>query len=389
MAGMEIFNNDDYSDDFLEIDDKLLEQGAAAEIHQPKVQDVDDGINLNDNDDDDEKKKSGDDDDGLQELILPPSLKGADDDSDDDDDSDKDIKPNSSTQKPEFFSSLVQALKEGGVLEDVEDEDIKSQEDFFKVIDDSIKQREFEDLTDTQKEYLEALRDGVPHEEVVSHQQAQNNFSSITEEALEDDSEQGEALRRNVIMYNYMGKGFTEAKAKKLTDKIVESGEDITESKDSLEELKLADKKAFEAKREATKQAQKKQQEIEESNRQEFKRLVKETKEVVPGLNIPPSIKNKVVKGLTEPVGFTEDKRPLDIISKYLHDNPIDGRFKLAYLLTLTDNLNKMDKLESKQTKKNVMKQLEESMKSKDTGTTNDESYTFKDKFDWDNWDIQ
>lgn len=389
MAGMEIFNNDDFSEDFLEINEDSLLPGAESQVHQPKDQDVDDvGTDDDldkDKDKDIDKDVDVDTDDG-EEVILPPSLKSDDNDKD----KDKDIKPDSSTQKPEFFSSLVQALKEGGVLEDVEDDDIKSQEDFFKVIDDSIKQREFEDLTDNQKEYLEALRDGVPHTEIAKHQQTQANYSSITEEALENDNEDGEALRRNVIMYNYMSKGITEAKAKKLTDKIVEAGEDITESKDSLVELKETEKVAFEADRAAKKEAKIQQEKLEETSRQEFKKLVKETKEVIPGLNIPANIKNKVVKGLTEPVAYTDDKRPLDIISNYLHENPIDGRFKLAYLLTVTDNLNKMDKLENKQTKKNVMKQLEESMKVKDKGgSLNDDSYTFKDKFDWDNWEIQ
>lgn len=387
MAGMEIFNTDDLSDDFLEIDESLL-MANASEIAPTNVND-----DNNDKDVDDVDKDKDVDDDGKLELLLPPSVKGDENDNGDDsdiDDSDKNIKPDSSTQNPKFFSSLVQALKEGGILEDVEDDDIKSQADFMKVMDESIKQREFADLNDEAKEYLEALRNGVPHDEIVQHQKLQANYSAITDEALEDDSENGEELRRNVIMTNFMSKGINEAKARKLTDKLVEAGEDITESKEAISELKASEKAAFEADRQAKAEAAKAREKAEKESIDTLNKIVKDTKEVIPGMNIPINIKNKIVKGLTSPVAYTEDKRPLDIISKYLHDNPIDGRFKLAYLLTVTDNMNKMDVLENKKAKRSAMKDLEESLKYKENGgSLGDSDPKFQTKFDLDNWEFQ
>ncbi len=376
MAGMEIFNIDDLSDDFMEIDENLL-TGNSADIAPVVPAKKEPNKTTPKAEDDDEVVE--DDDEGL-EVLLPPSGQSASDD---------DIDPDSSTLSPKFFSSLVQALKEGGILADVEEDNIKNQEDFLKVIDDSVKAREFEDLNENQKEYLEALRAGIPHEVVAQHQQTQADYASITDEALEDESDEGENLRRNVIMVNYMTKGISEAKAKKLTDKLVESGEDISEAKDAIVELREAEKKAFEAEKQGRVQQKAQQAKQEKEAMEQLNKIVKDTKEIIPGLQIPINIKNQIIKELTQPVGYTDDKRPLDRISKYLHDNPIEGRVKLAYLLTVTDNFKKMDVLENKKAKKQIFKGLEEAMKFRDSGGSLEDEDKFQSKFDLDKWEFQ
>ena len=66
-----------------------------------------------DNHDDDDNEVDNNDDSNELEVLLP-SGKGQD--------ANDDTSSNSSTLSPKFFSSLVQALKEGGILEDVTDD---------------------------------------------------------------------------------------------------------------------------------------------------------------------------------------------------------------------------------------------------------------------------
>ena len=381
---MEIFNNDDFSEDFMEFDDNLLDgdikpldegktpPSKTKAVKTPKNDQLEDVDDTESEDVDDEK-----DDDELE--VLLPSGKGQD--------ATDDTSQNSSTLSPKFFSSLVQALKEGGILEDIKDEDIKSQDDFFKVLEDGIKQREFSDLTDSQKEYLEALRDGIPHEEIAAHQQNIEAYNSITDEAIEEESDDGSDLRRTIITNNYLSKGFSEAKAKKLIDKIFESGEDVDEAKDALNELKTIEKQTFEQNKAKLAEQKKVQQKAEKESIDKLNKIVKETKEIIPGLAIPQALKNDVIKGLTQPVAFTEDNRPLDIISKFLYDNPIDGRFKLAYILKATKDLTNMGVLENKKAKKDAWKNLAESIKFKEDGggRTEEDGFQFDfDKFKFD-----
>ena len=381
---MEIFNNDDFSEDFLEFDDNLLDgdikplnegntpPSKTKPVKTAKNDQLEEVDDTESEDVDDEK-----DDDELE--VLLPSEKGQD--------ANEDISQNSSTLSPKFFSSLVQALKEGGILEDIKDDDIKSQDDFFKVLEDGIKQREFADLNDAQKEYLEALRDGIPHEDVIAHQQNIEAYNSITNDAIEEESTDGEDLRRTIITNNYLSKGFSEAKAKKLIDKIFESGEDVDEAKDALNELKTIEKQTFEQNKAKLAEQKKAQQKAEKESIDKLNKIVKDTKEIIPGLAIPQALKNDVIKGLTQPVAFTEDNRPLDIISKFLYDNPIDGRFKLAYILKATKDLTNMGVLENKKAKKDAWKNLAESIKFKEDGggRTEEDGFQFDfDKFKFD-----
>lgn len=380
--GMEIFNNDDFSDDFLEFDENLLlddgkdidenddqakQKGSVKSAKNDQKQDA----NNADDDDVDDKEDS-------EELeVLLPSGKSAN----------KDTDSNSSTLSPKFFSSLVQALKEGGILEDVEDKDIKSQEDFFSVLEESIKAREFADLDDNQKQYLEALRSGIPHEEIVAHQRNIEAYNSITDDVISEESTDGEDLRRTIIMNNFIGKGFNEAKAKKLTDKIFDSGEDIDEAKEALNELKTIEKQQFEADKQAKAAQKAAQAKAEKESIDKLNKIVKDTNEIIPGMKIPQALKNNIIKGLTQPVAYTEDHRPLDIISKYLYDNPIEGRVKLAYLLSVTDGMKKMNVLENKKAKSNAFKELENALKAGDTGGVvgfNDDDS--EEKFDFDKY---
>ena len=381
---MEIFNNDDFSEDFLEFDDNLLDgnikplnEGNTPPSNTKPVKTAKNDQLENADDDGSDDVDNKEDNDELE--VLLPSGKGQD--------ANDDISQNSSTLSPKFFSSLVQALKEGGILEDIKDDDIKSQDDFFKVLEDGIKQREFADLNDAQKEYLEALREGIPHEDIIAHQQNIEAYNSITDDAIEEESTDGEDLRRTIITNNYLSKGFSETKAKKLIDKIFESGEDVDEAKDALNELKTIEKQTFEQNKAKLAEQKKIQQKAEKESIDKLNKIVKETKEIIPGLAIPQALKNDVIKGLTQPVAFTEDNRPLDIISKFLYDNPIDGRFKLAYILKATKDLTNMGVLENKKAKKDAWKNLAESIKFKEDGggRTEEDGFQFDfDKFKFD-----
>ncbi len=361
--GMEIFNNDDYSEDFLEFDENLLlddgkdidENDDPAKQKEPVKSDKNDQKQDANNADDDDV----DNEEDSEELeVLLPSRKSVN----------KDTDSNSSTLSPKFFSSLVQALKEGGILEDVEDKDIKSQEDFFSVLEESIKAREFADLDENQKQYLDALRSGIPHEDIVTHQRNIEAYNSITDDVISEESTDGEDLRRTIIMNNFIGKGFNEAKAKKLTDKIFDSGEDVDEAREALNELKTIEKQQFEAEKQSRAAQKAAQAKAEKESIEKLNKIVKDTNEIIPGMKIPQTLKNNIIKGLTQPVAYTDDNRPLDIISKYLYDNPIEGRVKLAYLLSVTDGMKKMNVLENKRAKSNAFKELENALKAGDTG---------------------
>lgn len=155
---------------------------------------------------------------------------------------------------------------------------------------------------------------------------------------------------------------------KKLAEKIFNAGEDVDEAKEALTELRESEKKQFETIKQQKVAQKAAQEKAEKDAMDKLNKVVKETKELIPGMQIPQTLKNNIIKGLTQPVGYTDDNRPLDIISKYLYENPIEGRFKLAYILSVTDGMKKMNVLESKKARSNAFKDLQNALAQNDNG---------------------
>src|SRR5664279_689027 len=104
MKGMEIFNTEDYSDDFMEFDDSMNVGDVKPEEIDNKQKSkrkvvktpVNDQIEV---ENDKDKDVVEDDDDPNKLEVLLPSGKGQD--------ATDNISSNSSTLSPKFFSSLV------------------------------------------------------------------------------------------------------------------------------------------------------------------------------------------------------------------------------------------------------------------------------------------
>src|SRR5574344_1099725 len=126
-----------------------------------------------------------------------------------------DAPPNGSDKKDStsnILSSIASVIQEEGYFELNEGEalDIKTPEDFLKVFDkvkENALQSEMIDWSEEQKEYFKAANSGVPHDTIVRHQQKQDAYSSITEDAIE--KEENEDLRKQILVANLLSKNFS------------------------------------------------------------------------------------------------------------------------------------------------------------------------------------
>ena len=280
-----------------------------------------------------------------------------------------DTPPNGSDKKDStsnILSSIASVIQEEGYFELNEGEtlDIKTSEDFLKVFDkvkENALQSEMIDWSEEQKEYFKAANSGVPHDTIVKHQQKQEAYSSITEDAIEDEG--NENLRKQIIIANLLSKNFSQAKAEKMVSKFIADGEDIDEAKEALIELKTTEKSGFESYQKQQKEALEEQQKAIEKSRKEFKDFVSKTIEVIPETKINPKLKSEIYDGLIKPVSYTKDNQPLDIIGDTLTKGGYEARFKLAYLIKLTDGLKNMDILSAKKAEKSAYKKLDNLLK--------------------------
>lgn len=363
---MSIFENLgdlNFVDDTNEISIDELEneesQNAENKTNGDKPNSGDNSINKQNSSLDDEELKTE-----LEEFEIDEnSLEGLEEDNIENE------TDNNNSSSDESFSpvtSLASSLFEEGVLASLtkeEVEKIKSGEDLIEAIKKQVKENEFADLTEEEKDYLDAIRKGVPLDEYIKSKEAYNSYESIEDEDLE--SEENKNLRFQLIKNSFLLKGIDESKAEKLTKRAFDIGEDVEDAKTALEELKKYEKDNIEN---IKKEKQIEREKLIKQQAEEFntiRNLVNTTEEVIPGFKIDENSKKAVERLITKP--FTKDKngnQVNEVIGKMIEDK--NYFVKLHYIHHLTEGFTKFDKFVNK-AKTQAVKTLEEKLKLQDT----------------------
>jgi len=282
----------------------------------------------------------------VTEEKIPESVG---DEEDEDEDEDTGL---SQTSQPTLYSSLAKVLAEEGVLTsfDPKKTKVETTEDLINAIRDTIKQNEFADLTEEQKLYLEAIRTGLPAQQVAQEQSFLQQLESITSDELEDNQE----LRKQIIVSDLLNKGIPQEKALKLAQRSIDIGEDVADAAEALGELKAFQKEQMQIKLDAEKV--KKAQEVEEAKQQllKFKEAVMNTKEIIPGLKINNKVAEKVFEQAVKPVHQLPNGQMVNAVVKAKIDDPIGFETKLNYMFYITKGFTDFSKIATTQKSKAV-----------------------------------
>jgi hypothetical protein len=210
-------------------------------------------------------------------------------------------------------------------------------------------------------EYFDLKDIGVDTETAKELAYQKGHFGNITEEDLTE----SEDLRRKVIEQHYkMTTNFNESKIKKLVENIFNLGEDETEAIEALEVIKESTKKQIEEVKKQTLEQQKMQQKLIEDARENMKKLIYETDEIIKGQKINKQTQKKLEEMILQPVAKDANGNALNAIWAKRAENPQEFDLKVAYLLHTGVFDGKMDKLKSK-TKTEVVTGFEEMLRSK------------------------
>ena len=284
----------------------------------------------------------------------------------------------SSPDNTNFYSSIASALKEEGIFPDLEDdiiEQITEPEDFKNLIDQQI----HAGLHEAQKRIYDALNAGVEPNVIQKYESTLSYLNSITEDHINEESEQGEQLRRQLLMQDFMNRGYSQERAAKMTNKLFDSGEDIEEAKQAL----VATKEYFGGKYQAILTDAKKQAEYERMLQQkqatELKKMILEDENIYGDASLDKNIRRKAFENLTKPL-YKDPKsgQYLTAIQKYRSENENEYTKNVALLYTLTDGFKNIDKLAKPSVKKEVKKklrELEHTLKRTDRGNSGNMKY--------------
>ena len=309
------------------------------------VQDVDPPLPTGEDLDEDINPSDGSE--GSQEIVAED---GADDEGGDD---------SGDVSSPSIYHDLAAVLKEQGLLSDTEKTKIDSVDDLVSAFREEIKKSEYADLSDTQKEYLDAIRSGIPQEKYVEHKQEELALNNITSESIEEDAE----LRRRIILQDLVNQGLADDLAVKFTERSINDGADVEDAIAAIERIKAFNKAKYEESLKEAKAAKLAEQKKIEKKNEDLKNAIMSPDIVFGSYKPTEGTKEAVFKEMNTVVAQGQDGTPYNKLMKYRADNPIEFDAKLYYLFHLTNGFQDLKRFEKSGTS-SAVSNLEKRLRS-------------------------
>ena len=274
---------------------------------------------------------------------------------------------------PDFFSSIASAFVEEGIFPDIDDETIKNTKtakDFRKLIDEQIKAG----LDEQQQRVIECLNAGMKPTLIQQLEGQRNWLSKITLDELKD--EDNEDLRKRLIFQDYINKGYSQERAEKMTLKSVETGNDVEDAKDALDNLKDINESRFKkAKEDADKLKVEQDKKLEERSKAIEDSIMKD--DFFKNIKLDNATRKQAYKSITEPIFKTKEGKYLTTLQKAEYDDPEGFSAKIAILFAVTNGLKDLDGIGSKVAQKEIRKGFAE-LETKINSTQRDSSGRLK-----------
>lgn len=252
---------------------------------------------------------------------------------------------------PNFVASIATAIKKEGILSLLDDSDFEEIKDaadlailFNKQVD-----RMFDEK---QQRISKALEINMEPDAIREYEQALGVVNGIDTSILESESADGEKLRGQVLIQDYLNKGFSIERARREASKSIEAGTDIEDSKEALEEMKVFYTKNYD---DAIKNAEKVHNERVKQEKEFSSALEKrflETEEPIKGIKLNKSERQKLHNQYAKFVDKDDKGNPLTAIQKYAKENPADYQYNINALFYLTDGFKDLGKVVNKEVKK-------------------------------------
>lgn len=244
------------------------------------------------------------------------------------------------------LSSLANALFKDGVLTNLKEEEIKTiktADDFAAVFEKEIQSR----IDEKNKRIDEALNLGVEPSEIKKNENLIQYLNGISEDTITEETEQATQLRMNLIVQDFMNKGFTQERAIKEANKSVTAGSDIDDALEALESNKTHFNKQYS---DLINTAKKEQEEYKQTIIQrdtDVKENILKNEKLFADMNVTPVIRKLAVENIQKPVFTDKEGNKFSAIQKYEKENPVDFLSKVALFYTITDGFTNIDKITS------------------------------------------
>ena len=340
----------------LSLDNMMTGEEAAALFDQESKQEETGETTPNNPDENIEEKKETTEVVDVDSLFTdaPESVGSGDDNKEKEDTSSKE------GTSPNFYSSIAKTFVEDGVFQDLNEDALSKVNDAESFID-LMEQQIQSKLDEKQQRIDQALNAGIEPTQV---QRFENNIkilNSITDDAISEEGEKGENLRKNIIYEDYIQKGFSKERAIKAVERSIAAGTDIEDAKESLQSCKDQVNKAYNnAVKEAEEAKANEERELKEQA-EALKKSILSDKKPFGELELDKNTRQRVFDAISKPVFTDPDTgERLTAIQKFEADNHNDFMKYVGLTYVLTDGFKSLDGLVKGKVKKEIGKGLKE-----------------------------
>ena len=261
---------------------------------------------------------------------------------------------------PKFYSSIAKAFADDGIFPDLNEEDIskiETPEDFKSLIEAKINS----ELDERYQRINEALGVGVQPSAIKQYENALNYLDNITDDAIEDESDQGEDLRKRLIYQDFINRGYTPERAQREVEKSISGGSDIEDAKEALQGNKDFYNIAYKNIIEKAKEEDIKNKEEQKKQMETLKKSILEDKKFFGDVDIDKSTRQRVLDNILKPVHKDKNTGELyTAIQQYEMENKIDFIKNLGLIFTLTNGFKDLSGFIKGKVRKEVKRGISE-----------------------------
>lgn len=260
-----------------------------------------------------------------------------------------------------LFSSIAEVLRDKGFFSDLSDEktkEVKDEAALMKLFEDKVASM----LDDKQKALDRALNSGAAPEEVQEYQKVMSVVQFLSDrntyDTLVREGEDGERLRKQVMYQDYVNRGFSDERARKMVEKSIADGMDIEDAKEAFNSCKEFYGSKAEGLQKEFEDRKKMIKDNEEKQYSNLRKNILDTESFYGGVKVDKTTRQKAYDLITKPSHRDEQGNYLTALQKYQRDNPVEFMQNVAMMYALTDGFKNVDKLVRNKVKEGVKKEF-------------------------------
>ena len=266
------------------------------------------------------------------------------------------------TSPDNLYSSIAEAMVDEGFFSDFQDDvkECKSAADLIELV----KKQAQSQLDETQKRVNEALENGVQPSEISKAERTLKYLKSITDEHINDDSDNGVHLREQLIYNDYLSKGFSDKKARELTKRAFDAETDKEDAQEALESYKNTIQGNYDKLLNDAREAKKKLEEEDTQRRNTLKEKILNDNKAFGDTELNQTTRQRIYDIATKP--HRKDKESGEYLTElelFEQEHPVEFLMNVAYYYAMTDGFKsngKITKAAERQVTKAGLKKLEQ-----------------------------